>query len=110
MTAWTATLRPNPSDRHPVVFAWDSAAPSPLTASDDSMLAAVHQLAARTPTIAATPTGPFLPPDLSVGYLAFRLVFDLALLAGLYPEEVEVSGDGWQWPASPFPAEVGAVF
>lgn len=92
---WTARLLPNPTDPHPVEFRFDGR----LFSSDEGMLRAVERLAAGSPSVAATPTGPFAPADLSLPHVAFRLVFDLAMLAGLEPEAVEVVGDDWRWPS-----------
>lgn len=93
---WTATLRPNPSDPHPVEFRF---ADGHLFASDAGLLGAVERLADRSPSVAATPTGPFAPADLTIPHVAFRLVYDLAIMAGLSPDEVEVVGDEWRWPS-----------
>lgn len=103
--AWTATLRPNPSDPHPVAFTWDG----DLACSDPTMLRAVTNLADELGQVSQTPTGPFLPTDLHIGYVAFSVVYLLAVRAGLFPVEVEVEGDGWQWPALS-PAITDAVY
>lgn len=103
--SWVVTLHPNPKDTHPVTFAWSG---GELVSSDKAMRAAVVRLADRVGELAPTPTGPFVPADLAVPYVAYALVCRLATMAGLLPGEIEVQGTGWQWPAlEPVP---GAVY
>ena len=94
--SWTATLRANASDPHPITFVWRDGY---LLCSEDSMLRALQRFADNQDEVAATPTGPFAPADLAIPHVAFRLVVDLARLAGLEATQVEVDGDDWQWPA-----------
>jgi hypothetical protein len=92
---WKAVYRANPTDPRPITFWFDD---GELTCSEALMLRAVERLAEGQGTVWATPTGPSAPADLSISHVAFSLVRDMGLLAGLTSEQIEVSGDEWQWP------------
>jgi hypothetical protein len=92
---WTVVYRSNPTDPRPITFWFDE---GDLSCSEQLMLRAVERLAAGRGTVWATPTGPSAPADLSISHVAYMLVREMGILAGLEADQIEVSGDEWEWP------------
>lgn len=93
---WTLAFAPNPSDPNPVVFSWDDV--NHLACTNGSMLDAAKTLANTLDSVWGSPTGPSDEPDTTIPHLAFAVVLELGLRAGLELEDMVVEGDGWEWP------------
>lgn len=99
---WEAVFNPNPGDTRPVSWRWDGAdVGGKLYCTDEGMLGAVERLAGLMDGIWVTPTGPMYLPDLTVSWLAFQVVWEMGMRAGLEPDQIEVRGDGWRIPGRP---------
>jgi hypothetical protein len=108
---WVAVWNPNPGDTRPISWRWDGPEiGGKLTCTSSGMLGAVQKLATVMDPVYATPTGPMFTPDLAVSWLAFAVVYEMAMRAGLDPEHIEVRGDGWKIPRMGEEAPPGVLF
>lgn len=108
---WVVVWKPNPGDVRPISWRWDGPeVGGKLGCSSTSLIPHVEHLATVMDPVYATPTGPTYAPDLTVSWLAFQVVWEMGMRAGLEPEDMEVRGDGWQIPKTNGQAPPGVLF